>query len=113
MRARIEDLLQQLDEQRAAHEDAVSGARHTAALLAASRTAERHANDRARGGTGSPSRQSSWSADTALQRAQEATGQRDALLADRAEHAGVGLAAAQVAELRTVAQSAALGRRSA
>ena len=105
LRTRIEDLLQQLDEQRAAHEDAVSGARHTAALLAASRTAERHANDRAEAARARLAAVE-LERDTAQQRAQEAKGQRDALLADRAERAGVGLAAGQVAELRTVAQSA-------
>ena len=47
LRSRIEELLQQLDEQRAAHEEAVTVARQTAELLAAAKTAERHANDRA------------------------------------------------------------------
>ena len=47
LRSRIEELLQQVDEQRAARDEAVTVARQTAELLAAAKTAERHANDRA------------------------------------------------------------------
>jgi YacP-like NYN domain len=105
LRSRIEELLQQVDEQRAARDEAVTVARQTAELLAAAKTAERHANDRAEAAR---SRLAAVEAerDAALRLAEEASSQRDTLLADRAERAGVGLAAAQVAELRTVAQSA-------
>ena len=103
--ARIEELERQLGEARAAHQAAAMDARQLAEQLTGARTAERHANDRAEAAR---SRLAAAEAATLEQhqRVEAAESQRDALLAERAERAGVALGATPVTELRDLAQSA-------
>lgn len=105
LQARVEELTRALDEARGAAAATFGDARLAREELAAARLATRHANDRAEAARGRLAGVES-ARDQALARAEHAEAQRDALLAERAERAGVTLAAGQVTEVRELARSA-------
>lgn len=105
LQARLDEVTKQLDDRRASIGMARADTESMGARLAESRVAIRHANDRAEAARGKLSGLQA-ERDAALRRAADAETQRDALLADRAERAGVSMAATQVTELRELSRSA-------
>jgi hypothetical protein len=103
--ARVDELTKQVAAERRNAEVSSAEVEVVRGQLAEARLATRHANDRA---DAARARLAPVEAerDTARQRALDAEAQRDALLADRAERAGVDVTAAQVVELGELARTA-------
>lgn len=105
LQERLDEATTQLDTRRASIKETASDRESMRSQLAESRLAVRHANDRAHAARGKLSGLQA-ERDAALRRAADAEIQRDALLAARAEGAGVSMAATQVSELRELSRSA-------
>lgn len=105
LRARVDDLARRVDQERTARAALDDEARRLREQVAESRRAERHANDRSEAAQ-ARQRVAEAERDAVRAEAAAAADQRDVLLAARAGDAGVSVAAAQVTELRALAESA-------
>jgi YacP-like NYN domain len=105
LQARIDELTKSVDAQRQRAEDAAADAASSRGELAEARAAARHANDRAEGARLRLERVEA-ERDAATRRAAAAEGQRDELLAERAERGGVSIPPGRVGELGELARTA-------
>lgn len=105
LRSQVAELDRELAEHRRARDGATSEVAAMRNELLTARQAARHANDRAEADRSRLAAETSG-ADDARQRAAEAEQQRDALLAARAQHAGVSVPSTQMMEVRSLAASA-------